>query len=232
MLQSLITLPLKPTIKSSLKETRRCYSVFTAEFAKIEEEVHNVFYSLYLFRQVMDITRKHRDAYLNEETRQEAVHAYSKDIFEAVSRVAKFCSLKHLHAERMLCSLIMFQDHLCTQLYYLLERLQRQKSKEYSQLSIQTTEHIYGTLDMNFQDNYTFNERTSVHIYNCQTKTSDLMNIPPDCIQLLNGTDAVYRGQLLNKIRELQREEFPTPPTPPKKIKRKIFPKRKVQQVN
>jgi hypothetical protein len=203
ILQSLIILPYNPKIEGTLRELRKAYKVMVYEFSKIEVEVNNPFYSLYIFRQMIDLIRYKRDDYLNTDTRQQTLQFFKNNLFDIVNKSAKFCSLKTVHFENLLCSLFAFGQQLEFQLYRLLSKSMKKKLNNYKKLDVQCIEHMYTLLDMNFKDSYKFNSRTVLHVLNSQTNTREIIDFSDADEQVINQINQLpqfSRGHFLYSL--------------------------------
>ena len=197
ILQSLTTLPLQYKIDGTLKELRRSYQIIVYEFSKIETEIHNQFYSLYIFRELVDIARQLRDKYMDETTRQQSVSFFKNEVFESIRKIVKFCTLKTVNFEKLLCSLFVFQEQLECQLYRLLNKTMKNKFKKYMNLDVQRIEHMYGLLDINFIDTYTFNKNSIIHLYDVPNKSHRTLRLEDNQIEQLNNMKQYSWGHFL-----------------------------------
>ena len=200
MLQSLIILPYKPKIESSMSDVRLTYKVFVKEFIKIEEEISNPFYSLYILRKLIDFARDIRDKYVNLETKEEAIRIFQTNLFNEINNVAKYCTLKTLNCDKLLCSLFLFADELEYQLYKMLNRYMEKKYSNYLTLDVDCTEHVLGILDLNFKDEYIYNEDNIFQIYNCIKDENKSIKLNSQEINILNNLNHVLRGQFIYSI--------------------------------
>lgn len=198
--QSLITLPLNPKINGSLQELRKSYQIFVDEFYKIELEISNEFYSLYILRQIVDCLRDIKLNYLNPETRNEAILYFKNEIFTQVNKVAKFCSLKQVDFEKVMCSLYLFQEQMEYQLFHMFNKTLSNKFKLYSQLEVQSVEHIFSIFDVNFKNTYIFNNNTTIYVWNIKNKSKDIFTLDDESIKILNNTDSFQHGMFLYQL--------------------------------
>lgn len=202
ILQSLVVLPFNPVIEGTLRELRKAYKVMVCEFGKIETEINNAFYSLYIFRGMVDIARPLRTRYLNIETRTETIRTFKNELFTAVSNVAKYCTLQTVQFENLLCSLFAFGEQLEFQLHRLLKKTMKTKLKKYQKMEIQCIEHMYTIFDVNFKDSYKFNDRTVIHVLDAQSETRSIIELSnvDDVIDELNEMPQFSRGQFLHSL--------------------------------
>jgi len=213
MLQSLIMLPFQPSVNGTLKELRRSYKIFVNEFAKIEAEISNSFYSLYIFRRMIDMVRDLREKYMDVHSRINTVRFFKNEMFTQIDSVVKFCTLKTVNFEKLMCSLFVFQEQLEYQLYHMLNRNMKQKFKEYSKMDVQNIEHMYGIIDINFQDDYVFTDETVVHVWDAVDKMSEEIDaVDLVCLEEINRIDPVSRGlYMYSKLLEAADKEEAVP---------------------
>jgi hypothetical protein len=177
IMQSMVTVPFQPQIEGSLKQLRKAYQIFVYEFYKIESEIHNSFYSLYVLRNMMDIARSLRDKYMDKDTRDFAIMMFQRELFTVIQKVAKFCVLRNVHFDNLLCALYTFAEQLEYQLHRLLSKYVKRKMLSYQNMTIQSMEHMYAVIDMNFKDSYKYNDRTRVYIWDSVNETRSVVHL-------------------------------------------------------
>lgn len=203
ILQSLIILPYSPRFQGSLRELRNAYKLFIREFAHIEYEINNPLYSLYTLRNIIDTARPLKDAYMDESTRRQAVTYFENQILYEVNTVVRFCRLREVDFEKLLCSMFAFGEQLEFQLYHLLNKHMKSKLTKYKAMDVQCIEHMYAILDMNFADTYKFNNRTTVYVLNYKDKTRgvlDFSDVDDDILSALNKTPHYSQGMMLYSL--------------------------------
>jgi hypothetical protein len=216
ILQSLIQLPLSPRIDGSLRELRKAYKVFVYEFSKIETQINNTFYSLYIFRNMVNIINNIRELYVNPNTREKAVGIFQDEIFDQVNKIAKFCNLKNVNYENLLCSILAFSEQLEYHIYTELTEWMQRKMAMYNNLEIKCIEHMYTILDMNFKDSYKFNKNTNVHIFNIPQKTHDvvdLIDIDDEMLEYINKLPQFSKGAYIYSLVKEESEDEETEET-------------------
>jgi len=197
LIQSLIILPLQ---KQSYSNIDKAYKVFLTEFVKIENEVGNLFYSLYILKGIVDIAREVRSDYYNKTYRPEAVDHFRSCVYEHVDKIAKYCRLKHVHFEKMLCGLLCFSRCVEGVLYDIIHKRSVEKERQYSKLPLQTIEQMYAAIEINIPDKYEFNKNSTVMIIDCVKNTCTKIQLTEEDTQLINSTDSISRGPELNRI--------------------------------
>ena len=210
ILQSLIQLPLVAKIKKgSLDDLKVAYRAMVAEFSLIEKECGNTYYSLYIFRRMIDIARPLLPAYTNVLTRSQTIEWFKNELFTVISKIVKYCMLAEVNFERLLCSILSFGQQLEFQLCHMVEVLMKQKAKSYLQMKVQKLEHMYACIDTNFKDTYKINYRTQAHIFDITTNTRSLVdfsNCDESIITALNNLPQYSKGHyiysLFNDLKE------------------------------
>ena len=202
LIQSLIILPLEEQKYTNINQS---YQGFLKEFVKIEHEIGNPFYNLYILKGIVDVAREVRVDYLHGgSSRQSAIDYFKKSIHERVSCVANYCNPKNIHFERMLCSLLCLSRNIEGILFDVIESRMEDKLREYKRLPLQTTEQIYGALEVNIPDKYVFNENTTVFVMDCVSEKCSRLELSNDIHEKVNKTHVLGKGTLLYSIYKKQ----------------------------
>jgi len=143
---------------------------------------------------MVDSARYVRSAYSDPQTEKDAVVTFRAQILATVDHVAKFCHIKNIHYEKLLCSLLVLSKNIEGVLYDVITSRMSEKNREYAKLPLQSTEQIYGAIEVNIPDNYVYNEKTSVCIVDCRSGTTDLYTIPVEELSHINKIQAMARG--------------------------------------
>jgi hypothetical protein len=197
LVQSLIILPLE---KQDYSNITIYFKTFLNEFVKIEKELGNNFYNLYILKNIVDVTRDVQQFYSNKQTRGNSILSFKKHILETLDKVSSFCSPKNLNYEKMLCSLLCFARASEGILYNHMSRVNIKNEKSYKKLPLQSTEQIYGVIDINIPDKYVFNEKTKVVVLNSIEEKYDILKLEPKQIDEINKYHSINRGQYLYNI--------------------------------
>ena len=195
LIQSLIILPLQEQ-----KYTDISYQAFLTEFVKIENEIGNPFYNLYILKGIVDIAREIRADYLIRESRNHALVYFKKGVYERINCVSKYCRPKNLHFEKMLCSLLCLSKNIEGILYNVITTRMKEKEKEYSKMPLQTVEQIYGAIEINIQSKYTFTEDTVVFVLDCVNETSSRLELNEEGCEEINKIHQLSRGSFLYNL--------------------------------
>ena len=198
LIQSLIILPMEEQKYSNIDIS---YKAFLDEFIKIEHEIGNPFYNLYILKGIVDVTREVRVDYLHPgKSREKAIKYFRESIYERVRCVANYCSPKGIKFEKMLCSLLCLSKNIEGVLYDVVESRMKIKEKEYKKLPLQTPEQIYGAIEINIPDKYIFNKNTTVFVMDCTTKNCSRLKITDDQCREINNTHTLSKGMLLYSL--------------------------------
>jgi serine/threonine protein kinase len=207
MLQSLIILPLQDG-ESDWKEFRKAYCIFVNEFIKIEYEINNSFYALYVLKFLIEKARAYYEPYIAAENKQEIAQLFSRDVFGCVNEIAKFCHLKTVNFEVILCSIYIIKANLEYKLFNKLDKLLRIKHKEYSKLQVANLEQIYPILDVNFEWTYQFTPDTLITIYDFPEKCNYSMKLVEDECVYMNSAHQLSKGMaLLDIYNDIEQDE-------------------------
>ena len=194
IIQSLIILPLEEQNYMNIHEY---YQVFVREFMNIEKQITSPFYNLYILQGIIDATRYVRAAYMSKETRIGAIRTFRLKIFERVNEVAKFCKLKNIHYEKMLCSLLMLSKGVEGVLYDIMELRMSEKQHKYEMLPLKNIEQIYAAIEVNLPDTYQYSNKTSIIILDSVKETMKTINMTKEQSILINELHPLCRGTAL-----------------------------------
>ena len=197
LLQSLIILPLEEQNHSNLETS---YKTWLNEWVKIENELSNHFYNLYILKGIIDAAREVRPDYVRSSTREQAVNMFRKMIYERINKVSQFCVPKGIHFEKMLCSLLVLSRGMEGVLYDVITNRMEEKQKEYEQLPLQSTEQIFAAIETNIKDEYVYNEDTTVIVYDSVKEETNYLKIPEEYIEIINKMHPLCRGTAIYDI--------------------------------
>lgn len=191
LIQTLVIIPLEKQNYENIIET---YRVFLKEWIKIENEISNPFYNLYILKSVIDVTRSIRPEYVNKTTRQNALKIFRQYIYDSIAKVSKFCIPKDIHFEKMLCSLLVLAKNIEGFLFEVMNSKMERKQKQYDRMPLKSIEQIYAAISINIKDDYVYNENTKVLIMDNTNKECNIFNIPEDEIENLNNITHLATG--------------------------------------
>jgi hypothetical protein len=195
IIQSLIVLPMEEQNYTNIDQS---YKAFLEEFVKIENEIGDPFYNLYVLKGIVDVAREVRVDYQQEgECRKRALKYFRESIYERIRCIASYCTPKNIKFEKMLCSLLCLSRKVEGILYDVIDSRMKAKNKDYERLPLQTTEQIYGAIEVNIKDNYVFNENTTVFVMNCITEECSRLKLTTEQIRKVNSSHTLGKGSFL-----------------------------------
>jgi hypothetical protein len=198
LIQTLIILPLE---KQSYVDINISFCGFFNEFSKIENEIGNSYYNLYILQGIIDIAREVRQDYIKKgKNRIKAVEYFKKSVYERIDFVAKFCRPKLVKFETMLCSLLCLSKNFEGLMYDTLKIQSENKKKEYEKLPLSTIDEIYAVLEVNIPSVYTFNPKTEIIVLDCKNKTTSELILTKNEINNVNDIEWLYKGTYLYSI--------------------------------
>lgn len=204
ILQSLIILPLEEQDYSNISNT---FKIFLSEWVKIENEISNEFYNLYILKQITNIARELRFEYLDEETRQTAIKTFRNGVYVAIEKVSKFCIPKKLNCEKLLCSMLVLSKNMEGIMYDTINSRMVDKEKEYSKMTLKNIEQIYAAIDVNIPNIYNYNKNTTFLIMDCVEKEYKLFDIPEEEITNINSIKNMLRGTYIYDLYKKSEEQ-------------------------
>lgn len=201
ILQTLVIIPLE---KQDTTNFETSYKVFLKEWIKIENEISNPFYNIYILKKLVDSARSLRPRYYDRKSRESTIKIFKKDILNAVSSVSNFCMLKNIHYEKMLCSLLIFARCLEGVLYKIMNDRVKEKEKEYNKLPLKSVEEIYAVINTNIPDEYEYSDKTQVLVIDNVKKDCKLIKkLPEELLEKINDITNLSKGCYINDFLEL-----------------------------
>ena len=194
LIQSMLILPLE---EQSTKDKMIAYKTFVKEWLKIERQIGNQFYCLCIFKEICDSARFVRAAYMNEETRGQAIIDFRRLCQAAFDDTASYCKIPNIHFEKMLCSLLTLSLCIEGELFDRVQKYKARKQKEYDLLPLKSIEEIYAAVDANLPSKYKFTEKTTVVLFDLDKKRTDVTNVPQECLEDINECHPFTRGSYL-----------------------------------
>jgi hypothetical protein len=196
IIQTLITLPLTPQNSSNIKVS---YKAFLQEFVKIENEIGSPFFMLYILKGIVDSARKVSCEYWSGD-RKKAISTFRHDMYEKIEEVTKFCSVKNMNYEIMLCSLYVLSKNMEGVIYEVINERMKDKQKEYNKLPVQSIEQIFGVISTNIPCNYTYSNDTTVLVLDCVKELCYPCQVQEKDLEELNNTDSLSQGTFLYSL--------------------------------
>ena len=197
LLQTLVILPLE---EQDYSEIHKSYQVFVKEFMHIENQISSPFYNLYILKGLVDAARCVRAAYMQQDTRIDAIRTFRTRVHERVDEVANFCKLEKIHYERLLCSLLIFARCIEGVLYDVMAARMAEKQREYNKLSLKSTEQIYAGIEANIPDDYVYTKDTTVFVLDSVKENTGCVKLTSEQIDIINDIHSLCRGTALYDI--------------------------------
>jgi len=203
---SLIIMPIESQDYGNLNMS---YVTFLKEFAKIEKVISSNFLKLCILKDIIDIARNIRPFYMHETKRNLAVKYFKDELHNAISKVAKFCYPKDIQYEKMLCSLYVLARCIEGVLYDVMKVRIEKKLEEYKKLKLTSVEQIFGCIECNIPETYTYSHDTAIFVFDMQNNLSTaftLKKTKSDTLKTLNETDNLCKGYALYQIWKQQQK--------------------------
>ena len=197
LLQSLIILPLE---KQNYSNIHKSYKTFLNEWIKIEREITNEFYNIYILKELVDIARHVRPYYIKPETRNQSITIFRNSIYESLNKISKFCRPKDIHFEKLLCSMYVLAKNIEGILYEVISTRMEDKQKEYDKMLLQSTEQIFAVVNVNIKDDYIYNKNTTVLIIDNVNKKNAIYQVPENEIDNINNLNPLTRGMYISDL--------------------------------
>jgi hypothetical protein len=203
MIRAVITLPLRKRnidIKDTIKDMREYFSHLLKEFAKIEKEISNDFYNLYIFKKLIVFSIKYKKEWL-ENKNNDHIIKFKRDVYETIDTVVNFCNPKGIDFEKLLCSIIAVSDCMEDLLSNFMEKIMKNKKAEYKKMKTNNIKDIIYDIDCKIKSPFVFDKNTKFYIFDCTEKRSYsfILNNQEE-IDDMNECDSVNKGQLLLEI--------------------------------
>jgi hypothetical protein len=193
IIQCLIDLPLK---KRSYKNIKEPFDVLIDEFSNIENEIGSHFYLLYIFKKIVETAKNVKTMYFKDETREESVRIFKREIYSVLSSISKYCNPK-INAEKLLCSIILAAKNCEGMLYDICYERMRDKNEEYEKMEYQTVEDMLKVIDYNFSDDYDLSSDSDIIIIDSLKQERSHIILTEEKITELNNIDSSERGKYI-----------------------------------
>jgi hypothetical protein len=197
ILQSLIIMPIE---KQDYTDLTKSFRAFIHEWVKIEKEITSPFYNLHLLKCVVDIARSLRGLYVNSETREQAVFMFKNQVLESVGKIAKYCTPKEVHYEKLLCGMYVFSKCLEGLYYEIMNDVMKPKHSSYHKLPVKNIEQIFAVIQTNMDDEYEYSDKTSIIVLDSINKNTKVYQLTEEQATSINEIHPICRGTTLYDI--------------------------------
>lgn len=197
LIQTLIILPVE---KQEHKNPQKSFRAFVKEWVKIEDQITNHYYNLYIMKGVIDSARCVRAAYMDPETSKNAVTDFSEMVNTTIGEVSKFCNPKNLNYEKMLCSLYVFANNVEGIYHKYIKEESANQKEEYSKMPLKSVDQIYAAIDTNLPTKYVYNDKTTVFLMDSIKGKTSVFKLSKTDIENVNSTHSFCRGSTIYDI--------------------------------
>jgi hypothetical protein len=194
LIQSIIILPLEEQNYNNISDS---YVAFLKEWVKIENEISNNFYNLYILKNIVNAARYVHPFYIQNETKDYAIKEFRQAVYDTIKEVADFCNPKKINFEILLCSLLLLAKNIEGVLHDTINIRMKEKNKDYKKLPLSSIDQIYACIEINFPDEYKFNENTSVVIFDCINEKTHTFKPPVSSHEKINNTMSISKGSVI-----------------------------------
>ena len=194
IIQSMIILPFT---KKSSDELHVAYSTFLKEFNKIEKEFGSSIYKVYILKCIVDIAKKIKIDYMDDEKRPKAVEIFKNTLKGAITSIAKFCLPKGIRYELMLCSLYSVADGVEGIMYKNIEKRVAKKNKMYQNVIPKSAVEISKIVDANIEDPYVYTPNTVIVVYDGHEKCRREIKISAKQVDIINKMPHFIKAKFL-----------------------------------
>jgi hypothetical protein len=197
IIDTLIKLPLS---KESYKDIKQSFLLFLKEFVKIENQIGSDYYAVYMLKCVVDCAREVAFDYVSKTRRGGAVERFKNLVFEKVDTVAKFCTLRGVNFEKLLCGLICFSRCMEGVYYEVMQKQVARKERDYEKLPLKSVEQMYAAIEINIPDTYRYCVGTKVCVIDVVRSDCGWVELSDEIVERLNSVVSVSRGRELYKF--------------------------------
>ena len=149
ILNTLIVVPMKPQDSDNITDD---YASFMDEWMKIENQISQTKYKIFVLRKIVDGAREVREEFLNTDTQKQAEKSFKIKLWDAIDKVGKFCITKHINISKLLMSMYNLSHAIEGILYDVMEQQMHTKLEGYNKLNTPTLESIIQYLDQTLPD--------------------------------------------------------------------------------
>lgn len=195
IIQSLIKTPLE---HQDLKHFSTASCEFIEEFAKIEKEINSSYYSMYVLKMLVNNARKIRPAFKGEDKakRVDAIKWFGHALSKAISTVADYVNLSSIKVDycNMLSGLYEMTRGIEGLMASNLQSQMKFFEKNVRKLEIDNPNEMFICVDVNIEDEYEFNSRTTVMVVDCVMNKCRFVKLSKANVDRLNETSRISRA--------------------------------------
>jgi hypothetical protein len=191
IIQSLIILPFEQQDFGDIKVN---YYSFLGEWIKIENEFQSKAYMLSILKAMVDSANSLRSYYFDEETKEGAINFFKEEVYNSIASVSKFCRPKNINFEIMLGSLFLLAKNIEGIYFAISNEMEEKKKKLYEKLIFNSTDQIYGMLEVLFPDDFVFKNETEIIIFDSFEKTTNKFKLSETQTEHINNISNLVKG--------------------------------------
>lgn len=196
LLQALIITPIE---YQNFEKINDSFGLFLQEFIKIENEIGDDFYNLFVLKNIIEIAIECRPSYVVKQTQQRAISMFKIKIGECIDSISKYCSLKDVNYDKMLCGLLYFGRSSEGVLYDVIKEIMEKKRQEYKTMPVQNSTSILKMIDETIQLEYVYSRESEIIVVDSITKTLSGIELTDEMIEMINKVEPFERGTILYK---------------------------------
>ena len=198
ILQSLIILPFQQQDSHNIE---KAYNSFIKEWVKIEENIINVYYNIYIFKGIINSARNVRPDYMDKNFRNYAIKKFKKEVLSIIDEVTEFCNPKAVNYEIMLCSLYILSNSIEGIYFDFMHKLNKKANKYKEKLPIKSLEDVVSILEVNIPNNYKVNLNSKFLIFDINKESSCSYQIKNEDIDNINKLHCLKKANYIyNKL--------------------------------
>lgn len=199
IIQTLIILPFE---KQNDNNIEKAYNAFINEWVKIEDNILNVYYNIYILKGIVNSARNVRADYMDNNFREYSIKKFKQDVLSVIDEVTEFCNPKNVNYEIMLCSLYILSTSIEGVYFDFMSKLNKRANVYKNKLPVDNIEEIVSILEVNIPNTYKANSNTKFLIFDVEKEnTFSYDNLGEDEIYIINNMHNLKKGNYIcNKI--------------------------------
>jgi len=194
VIQTLIVTPME---LQDYEDIETNFLNFLEEWKKIEEQITNMYYLLYILKNIIDIARCIRSDFYLETKKQNAINTFKIEFLNVLTEVSSFCTPKEINYEKMLSNLYLFSINMEGVFFTYIKNTLNIKNKYLKKIPSTNINEIFDIIDCNIETRYRYNKKTNIIVVNCIKKQKDILKIDKKQSQFINSLEPIYHGSLL-----------------------------------
>jgi hypothetical protein len=190
LFNSLIILPNQ---LQDYSQIQRIFSNFLLEWNKIEREISNSFYNIYILKGIIEIVKSIREEFLNNINNKQIITTFKNSVYEKIDEVVKFCNPKNINFETLLCSIILLSRNIEGFYHNELEKIKEERKQSYENVPLKTKRQIFSLINLKLDTEYIFNNNTIIVVFDVVKKQQHIFQLNEKQIKTLNMLNRYYK---------------------------------------